>query len=150
PAFYTVVASSGTDVPNQDFGNTDRELISFAISATDKQVYRHVVDMPSKTFGTWVVTAPGQFLDIAVTDYGPLKAPVVFGLGVDHKIYEETFDLQGHFVNGWVEVAPGFFDALDVGQHGDGNPFLVGVGTTLAAHNQVFYARFDSTASNIG
>ena len=38
PAFYTVVASSGTDVPNQDFGNVVRQVSVFATDPTAAEV----------------------------------------------------------------------------------------------------------------
>jgi hypothetical protein len=120
----------------------------FAISASDRQVYRQFEDVHG-AFGSGVtLTAPGQFLNIVVSTYGAFDAPLLFGLGLDHRVYVARFDNQGTLLSGWVQFAPGFFDSLATAYYGDNQAtILFGLGTATAGSRQVFAARFDVTGA---
>jgi len=38
---------------------------------------------------------------VAATTYGPTQAPIVFGVGVDHKVYEKQVRPNGTLLSGW-------------------------------------------------
>src|SRR5262249_36901640 len=138
---YRVSKQSAPNTALASYAATfEPEAISFAISASNGQVYRHRVNAP------WATFAPGIFIDLAVTEYGPMRAPVVFGLGSDHIIYKATFTPLGDLITGWVAFAPGLFTSLDATTYGNGNPIVFGLGGTPGG-NRIYFATFDQNAA---
>lgn len=152
----TYVGGDGNDVV---VTRIDDPVFVFAIGAADLQVYVSQADAVGQQADAWMPTAPGQFLDIVVSQRvpcpgscgsGPNVAPLVFGLGLDHQIYAALFNNNGTLHSGWFLVAPGFFDDLavtsnvDFGGFGSGEHFLFAVGTESLGGRQVFEAEFDS------
>src|SRR5262249_26165878 len=80
--------------------------------------------------------------------YGAFEAPLLFGLGVDHRIYVARLKFDGTLLDGWVQFAPGLFDALATAYYdSNASTIVFGLGTAEAAGRQVFSARFDGEGS---
>src|SRR5205823_5766129 len=95
-----VVAQNGTNVSGVNFGSFTF-LVNYAVSADNTRVYMQRFDAASGENTAWTLAAPGMFVDIAVVRHGPVDAPVVFGLGVNHRIYAAGFHRDGTLDFGW-------------------------------------------------
>src|SRR5439155_4571785 len=124
-----------------------RGSIPFAISAATGHVYQHLLDPAGNPIGNWSLTAPGAFLDIAGGTYGPDRAPMVFGLSINHQIYGAKLTRDGRLASGWFLVAPGYFDGMSVGTYGpDGASIVFGPGSA-AGNYQASPARLPHQAN---
>jgi hypothetical protein len=138
------VTSSITGTSNTSVGQPGMSF-SFVVSDIDKQVYRLGLDANgSASSSGWQLVAPGQFLSVTGGTYGSTRAPIVFGVGVDHRVYGAKFDASGNLLSGWSMVAPGLFTSVVVGNYGSGGePIVFGIGTP-GTGQKVWAARFDA------
>src|SRR5439155_19384014 len=130
------------------FAVQTQTLPIFAIDSATASVRVKLQDVHGGGGGAWMATAPGQFLDIAVSTYGALEAPIVFGLGVDHRIYVARFNPNGTLLDGWVTLAPGLFDALTTAYY-DANAatMVFALGTAGAGGSQLYFAHFTAAGA---
>src|SRR5262249_24755763 len=98
---------AATDTANANITGASNAIVvkpaipfSSAVEAIDKQVYKYALNLGGGPSFGWNLVAPGQFLTVAGTTFGPTLAPVVFGVGLDHKVYEAKFDGNGNLISG--------------------------------------------------
>src|SRR5262249_47964747 len=85
------------------FNTQTQPVPVIAIDNASLNVMVHVQEAHGAAGGAFTVPAPGQFLQISVSTYGAFEAPLVFGLGVDHRIYVERLNQDGTLLDGWTQ-----------------------------------------------